>query len=373
MSNVKPSTKRQNADVKRRYFHQLREARGMSEATVDRATSNIGRYEDFLPNEDFASFNESRAIRFRKYLEQFRNAKGKPLSLSTRYQVLRGVDNFFRWLMTQPGYRSKISVDDIEFLQLDKKSIRAVQTSKTDRPIPTLEYVTKLVESIKSDCELGKRDRALISFTLLSGMRDGAIVSLPLRAFNDTKLTVNQSPLLGVQTKFSKANHSRLMVFDERLLDPILEWVSYLKSDKEFSLSDPLFPAAKPDFESGSYCFIAEKVEKRYWSNAGPMRRIFKVRSEEAGVEYYNPHSFRHLATHLALDACNTPQHIRAVSQNLGHEHIGTTLLNYGALDDRTTLSTISKLEFASVSENEEADDDVDELLEKLRRKYDRK
>jgi len=369
MSKVKPSPQRRNADTKRRYFHQLREARGLSEATVDRTASSIGKYEDFFQNEDFARFNESRAIEFRKHLGKNRNAKDKPLSLNSVYQVLRTVESFFRWLMTQPGYKSKISADDIEFLQLDKKSVRAVLTSRTVRPIPTLEYAVDLVESINCEGELGKRDKALISFTLLSGMRAGAIVSLPLGAFNEADSTINQSPSLGVLTKFSKANYSRLMVFDESLLKSLLDWISYLKKLKHFSFNDPLFPAPKQEFASGTVCFISENVVNRFWSDAGPMRRIFKARAKKAGLEYFNPHSFRHLSALLALKACKTPEDIRAVSQNFGHEHILTTLLNYGQLDDRTTISIIEKLEFTSSDDQDEYDaETVEKACDLLKR-----
>ena len=364
--NKKLSEKSRNAVVKRRYLHQFKEAKGMSDATIDKVILSVGRYEDFTKNEDFAKFNESRAIDFRKYLERHLNSKGKPLSLNTRYQTLRAVENYFRWLMTQPGYRSKISGDDIEFLKLDKKSARAVRTSRPIRRIPTLEYVNKLVKSIAPENELDRRDCALISFTLLSGMRDGAIVSLPLGAFNETDMTVDQNPLLGVQTKFSKANHSRLMIFDDRLLDPILDWIAYLKTEKSFSLNNPLFPSSKQEFAPNTYSYVGENVEKKFWESASPMRQIFKGRAKHAGLEYFQPHSFRHLAIHLALDACNSNQDIRAVSQNVGHENIATTLLDYGVLDDRTTLTTIESLKYAQEDIQGESDIDDEELLEML-------
>ena len=368
--NKIPSAKSRNAVVKRRYLYQLKEARGMSDATIDNVVLGVGRYEEFSKDEDFEKFNESRAIGFRKYLERYRNQKGKILSLNTRYQTLRVVEKYFRWLMTQPGYRSKICADDIEFLKLDKKSARAVRTSRPIRRIPPLEYVKKLVESIKPENELDRRDRALISFTLLSGMRDGAIVSLPLSAFNESDLTVNQSPLIGVQTKFSKANHSRLMEFGDWLIEPIHEWVAYLKSQKLFSQTDPLFPASRQEFAPNTFCFKSINVETSFWSNAGPMRQIFKNRARQAGLEYFPPHSFRHLAIHLALDACKSNLDIRAVSQNVGHENIATTLLDYGALDDRTTLATIENMKFTQEDNPSELDMDDEELLEMLRRKF---
>jgi hypothetical protein len=50
-----------------------------------------------------------------------------------------------------------------------------------------LEYVRRLVDSIVVSNEIDQRDRAMISFTLLSGMRDQAIASLPLGCFDEAE------------------------------------------------------------------------------------------------------------------------------------------------------------------------------------------
>ena len=54
-----------------------------------------------------------------------------------------------------------------------------------------------------SETDIQKRDRALIAFTVLSGMRDRAIVSLKLKHIDLNKEVINQDSR-EVKTKASK-------------------------------------------------------------------------------------------------------------------------------------------------------------------------
>ena len=49
-----------------------------------------------------------------------------------------------------------------------------------------------------------------------------------------------------------------------------------------------------------------------------------------AGLPYFNPHSFRNTLVQLGQEVCKTPEEYKAWSQNLGHEKVLTTFLNYG-------------------------------------------
>jgi integrase len=81
-------------------------------------------------------------------------------------------------------------------------------------------------------------------------------------------------------------------------------------------------------------CFVAERVESVYWKSTNSIREIVKKRASQAGLEYFHPHSFRHTAIYLAMKRCRNAEEIKAVSQNFGHENVGTTLMTYGKLDD---------------------------------------
>jgi len=69
---------------------------------------------------------------------------------------------------------------------------------------------------------------------------------------------------------------------------------------------------------------------RKHWSNASPIRTIFKEAFAAAGLPYFNPHSFRKTLALLGGELCETPEQYKAWSQNLGHEHVLTTFTSYG-------------------------------------------
>jgi hypothetical protein len=67
-----------------------------------------------------------------------------------------------------------------------------------------------------------------------------------------------------------------------------------------------------------------------HWSNAPPIRKILHEAFARACLPYFNPHSFRNTLVQLGQKVCKTPEQFKAWSQNLGHEKVLTTFLNYG-------------------------------------------
>ena len=61
-----------------------------------------------------------------------------------------------------------------------------------------------------------------------------------------------------------------------------------------------------------------------------PIRSIFRYGFAGAGLQYFNPHSFRNTLVQLDQDICKTPEDYKAWSQNLGHEKVLTTFTSYG-------------------------------------------
>lgn len=81
----------------------------------------------------------------------------------------------------------------------------------------------------------------------------------------------------------------------------------------------------------GSSChFEAAGLDRKNWSTASPIRTIFKNAFTTAGLPYFNPHSFRDTLANLGEQVCQSPEHFKAWSQNLGHEKVLTTFLSYG-------------------------------------------
>ena len=67
--------------------------------------------------------------------------------------------------------------------------------------------------------------------------------------------------------------------------------------------------------------------------SATAIRGIFKEAFTNAGLPYFNPHSFRNTLVRYGQAKWQTPEHFKAWSQNLGHEKVMTTFLSYGQVE----------------------------------------
>lgn len=339
-------SKAKNEQIKRKYFEWLKGAKGYSIKTIEAIEKTIWIWEEFSKDDDYASFSQQSAQKFKKWLSNRKQKRGgQHVSLTTQYHYLRYLSAFFLWLSGQPGYKSRIRAYDIQFLKLDKAQSRLATSIKEQR-YPSLDYVKKLCSSIDVQTEIDQRDRALIAFHFLSAMRVGAILSLPLSCFDVEMLQVIQDPSAGVKTKFSKRIFTTLLRIDDELLDHILAWVDYLRKTKCFSDADPMFPKTKLEQKSKEdACFHGIEVEPKFWSGEGPILSIFHSRTETAKLPYFSPHKFRHAAIAETRKYCRTEEQRKALSQNVGHDNIGTTF-SYGNMTPSQVNDVISNMKF---------------------------
>jgi integrase len=359
-------TSAKNEKAKRKYFRWLQGAQGFSKATIASIQKAIWLYEDYSKFSDYATFSQKKAIGFKEWLEN-RKHRNLPLSVTTQYNYLRHLNNFFTWLSGQPGYKSRISLDNVSYLCLEKKKVReALSPKRVD--FPSLNYIIELANSIEIKTEIDKRDRALIAFLLLSGMRDKAICTLPMGCFDCENLEIDQNPGSGVDTKFGKPNVSYIFRFDDNLLRYILEWANYLKETKLFGEADPLFPKNKVVQAEDGLTFTSIEVEPSFWKSTNSIRKILKGRAEAAGLKYYHPHTFRHAAAYLALKYCHTGEQLKAISQNFSHENLGTTMMSYGNLDSFRMGEVIRDMRFSP--KEQESEESMRVEIEKILKKF---
>ena len=115
--------KQDNQRIKRKYLLWLKDARGLSDASIDKAAAAISLYADWLGAKDFRAFHAERARSFKRHLLGLKHAKsGAPLSAATTNATLRELKAFFYWLADQPGYKSKISRADADYFTPDRKA-----------------------------------------------------------------------------------------------------------------------------------------------------------------------------------------------------------------------------------------------------------
>ena len=97
------------------------------------------------------------------------------------------------------------------------------------------------------------------------------------------------------------------------------------------------------------------RVSSNYWSISNSVRNIIRKRAEAVGLPYYSPHQFRDGTLKHALAFVEDGIQMKAVSQSFGHEHITTSMMNYGNLDETELVESIEKMNFKShpISNNE--------------------
>lgn len=294
-----------NVRIKDRYFRYLKHAMGHDEATIDAVAKSLARFEAYTRRRNFIRFHVEQARGFKLYLADQQNGRtGKPLSKSTIYATLTHLKRFFCWLADQPGYRSRIRYTDAQYFNPSEKDAR-VATARRQPRAPTLEQVKHVAAQMPSNTAIERRDRALIAFIAITGARDRAVASMKLRHVDLSDGCVHQDGR-DVHTKFAKTfdtwffpvwNEGRTIVDD---------WLRYLRTELLFGNDDPVFPATNVELD-GIGSFAAAGLSKSHWRSTEPVRKIFRAAFARAGLDYFHPHSFRHMLARLGERVCGSP------------------------------------------------------------------
>lgn len=331
-----------NERIKRAYFLYLKEARRLSEHSIDAAAAALHRFESYTQYRDFKKFRTEQAVAFkRKLAQQVSQRTGEALSKQTLFSTLNALRAFFHWLAGQPGYRSHLSYDDSDYFNLSEKESRIAKAA-TEKRVPSIEQILHVTGVMPSSSAIELRNRAVIAFILLTGIRDGAAASLKLKHVDLAEGKVVQDAR-EVRTKFSKTFTTWFFPVGEEFRQIVAEWGAFLEKDMLFGPDDPLFPATKVS-QGDDHQFEAAGLSRHHWSNATPIRVIFKEAFARAGIPYFNPHSFRRTLAQLGERLCRTPEEFKAWSQNLGHETVLTTFSSYGQVAGSRQAELIRQL-----------------------------
>ncbi len=331
-----------NERIKREYFTYLKEAKGRTEASIDAVAKALSRFETYTKHRDFKKFHIEQAKGFKAYLAEQTNVRtGARLSTATLYSTLGALKAFFQWLAGQPGYKSRISYADAEYFNLTEKEAR-VATAHREQRVPTIDQIRHVLETMPTQTDIEKRNRALVAFILLTGARDGATASFKLKHI-DLQAGKIEQDAREVKTKRSKTFTTCFFPVGDDIRAIVVDWVDFLQKEKLWSNDDPVFPATEvatgPDLR-----FEAVGLASKHWSNATPIRKIFKDAFARAGVPYFNPHSFRNTLVQLGQRICQTPEQFKAWSQNLGHDSPLTTFTSYGEIAPSRQVEIIGAL-----------------------------
>lgn len=329
-----------NERIKREYFSYLKEAKRLSEKSIDQAAAVIAAFEASTGHKDFKRFHIEQAKAFKRKLEETISVSGEPLAIATIRSRLMAMKAFFQWLPGRHGYR-RLGYADADYFNLSAKNNRIASTTHEKR-VPSIEQIQHVLKSMPHGSDIEKRDRASIAFALLTGARDNAIASFKLKHVDCAARTVDHDAR-EVRTKFSKTIKSDFFPVGDDIAAIVIEWVGHLKEALLFGPNDALFPKTRVIVgKAGS--FETDGLTRDNWTSAQPLRKIFAKSFAVAGQPYYNPHSFRSTLARLGESICRTPEEFKAWSQNLGHESPLTTFTSYGEVPSHRQSEIMSNL-----------------------------
>jgi integrase len=336
----------QNERTKHQYLTFLKEAKGQDEVSLDKVAAALLDFEAALDFKPFKAFHRDWAARYKRHLENRRNARtGKPLGLATRDADLRMVKGFFNWLVSQPGFKSRICYADVAYFSNNARDARAVHAHR-QIPYPSIEQCAHAFRSMTAGDDVERRNKAMFAFLMLTGARDSAAASLRLKHVDLVEGSVFQDGR-EVRTKNGKTIETWFFPVDPMYRSAFEAWVRYLREERLYGPGDALFPKVEVSARDGRFTRVGLSREPH--ANSQTIRAVIKWAFASAGLPEYTPHSFRKTLAMLGDKLCEKMEQRKAWSQNLGHEHLATTISAYMPVSRERQAELLRSLQLAEM------------------------
>jgi integrase len=219
----------ENERVKRDYTFYLEAANGKQNATIDAALRAIERFEASTNYKPFRKFHIEQARSFRARLAEETNVKNRPLSAATVTSTLKHLRNFFLWLSREPGFRSALNANDANYFSPSEQDLR-IASARREKRVATLEEIKRVLAHMPTRNAIERRDQAIIASAILTGARDGAIVSIRLKHIDMSAQTLFQDAR-EVRTKGRKTFTSIFFPVGPEPLQIVTEYVAMLRNE----------------------------------------------------------------------------------------------------------------------------------------------
>jgi integrase len=314
----------QNAFVIYDYQTNLKQAHGLNDKTIDAALRHIRQFEEAMDNVDFSQVSRDKIIGYKDILRSKAEEEGS-LSASTVVHSLGTLKAFFLWLSKQPSF-SKMPRDLPDYFTPPKRLVK-IANAATEKYVPSADEIRALIAAAPINTVQQRRDQAMIAFLYLTGVRDGALITLRIKHVNVSRKIVFQDAK-EVATKASKTMRTAWFPVGEDIETIIVDWLAELRGLGAQD-DDPLFPRG---FKK--HWGELKEVRFDFLASATPVRHMMKTAADSAGTQYFRPHAIRSTIARMIERWGATAEERKALSQNLGHEDYHTTLVYYGALDE---------------------------------------
>lgn len=277
------------------FLEYLQYQRDYSEHTTASYQREIEHFLQFLTREEMDSYTDVTYQMLRGYMAYLYDANLSKRSINHRISALR---SFYNYLLKQE------IVDDNPFLLLDSQKV-----AKRNPDFLFVEEMIDLLDSIKTDTELGMRNKAMLELMYASGLRCSEVVNLKVMDID-----------YGRQV---------LLIHGKGGKDRYVPYHDYAKEVLEKYLDEGRYTLLLKAKMEHTHVFVNVRGDKL--TNRGVQNIVDRVCQEYDSTKKIHPHTFRHsFATHLL----NAGADLRTVQELLGHENLSTTQIYTHITDD---------------------------------------
>lgn len=114
-------------------------------------------------------------------------------------------------------------------------------------------------------------------------------------------------------------------------------------------------------------------MSNEFYSTQTKINEIIAKRCNDKGIQPYSAHEFRHLAVDTAFRLARSGRDIKAISQNIGHTYLSTTLNQYANMQLQEYMQIIKNLTFNVDEQARVCDLSDSELTEFLHKRLNKK
>lgn len=338
MSPVASAASVEIHQLKRGYERHLIRAKGLDSKTVEHRLSAIDKLAKFLGANSIKTFSAVVAIKYVDHALQLKNARtGTQRALTTVTAELNRVKDFLIWLHSQSGYKSRIRHDDIQYLTVNRKELRAARHA-VRKSQPSIVDCRLAFERLPRRTDVQRRDRALFALLMLTGGRIKALVAMQLRHVNIDGGYILQSGVEGC-TKDSKTFISAFLHVDKIYKKELKAWIKFLKKEKKFRDEDPLFPrpVTSKAFSSGPWSVLS----RDFYKGSGRLSSMISGSFLSSTGTRHGPHSLRRTITIWVAENSQRQDEWKAASLNLGHSDVRTTGISYLSLTEEQQIKLV--------------------------------
>ncbi len=324
-----------NERIKHKYFIKI-ERKYDKKKTVPKIISSISDYEEYSKYKSFKSFCYDDVDGFQKYIiEKYGH------SAQTAHRTMNYVREFLFWLREQDGYK-KIKYDDVDDLHL---SLKDQERAKANKPKDYLDADKwqDLILSLKPETNIEYRGQAMLAALLLTGVRIDALISFNMGDFNLDRNYAFQDAK-HVNSKFASSWKTNLWKFKPELREILDNWIHKLITEHSFTNDDPLFPKVNITTNELSL-FENSGFLKHPIKSQSILREELYTQLEKSGLGHYTPHTIRNSLIALFFSLPLTPEQQKAISQNMSHKNLATTVNGYYKVSEYRQDAIIEELD----------------------------